>query len=77
MKFNYFPDVDALYIELREGSGADSDEIADGFVVDLDVDGRVIGLDISNASQRLDLKALEITGLSLPVMIGDKEAKLH
>jgi uncharacterized protein YuzE len=65
MKLHYYADTDSLYIELREGAGAEVREIAEGVIVDLDDQGRLIGLDIDHASIRLDLTTLETVALPL------------
>jgi uncharacterized protein YuzE len=65
MKLHYYPETDSLYIDLAARPSTDSREIADGLVVDFDAEGRVVGIDIQNASQSLDLKTLETE--SLPV----------
>ena len=66
MIFEYYPDTDMLYIQLAEGVSAESDEIAPGIVLDLDEHGRVIGVEIENASKTIDLSRLELR--SLPVV---------
>jgi len=66
MIFEYYPDTDMLYIQLAEGVSAESDEIAPGIVLDLDEQGRVIGVEIENASKTMDLSRLELR--SLPVV---------
>lgn len=77
MKLNYFPDTDSLYIELQSGPGVDSQEIADGMVLDFDASGNVIGLDIySGASQKVDLNALELVGLNMPVTVTEQHEVL-
>ena len=65
MKLHYYPETDSLYIEFRAGPGTETREISDGLNVDLASDGRVIGLDIDHASQRLDLSTLETEALPL------------
>lgn len=65
MKFHYYPDTDSLYIDLTEKPGVDSQEIRPGFVIDLDADGNIVGIDIDNASKVADLSRLDIE--SLPV----------
>lgn len=67
MRFRYYPDVDSLYIKFKEVPGADADEIADGVVADFDAEGNLVGFDIAHAAQKLDLQALEIVGLMIPV----------
>ncbi len=64
MKLHYYKDTDSLYIDLSAALSADSKEIADGLVVDFDGDGRVVGIDIQHASERIDLT--EITAEHLP-----------
>ncbi len=65
MKLHYYPETDSLYIELRSGPGAEVREVADGLNADIDATGNVIGLDIDQASQRLDLATLETVALPL------------
>jgi uncharacterized protein YuzE len=59
MKFYYYPDTDSLYIDLSERAGADSREVTDGVVADFDENGRIVGIDIDNASKIVDLTKLE------------------
>jgi uncharacterized protein YuzE len=59
MKFHYYPDTDSLYIELTQHAGVDSIEAAPGIVIDVDENGKVVGIDIDHASQSTDLYKLE------------------
>ena len=59
MKLNYYEETDSLYIDLSSMASTDSKEIADGLVVDFDAAGRVVGIDIQHASERIDLTSLE------------------
>ena len=63
MKLHYYPDTDSLYIDLNARPSADSREVADGIVIDLDADGNIVGIDIEHASQKLDLSTLETEAL--------------
>jgi uncharacterized protein YuzE len=65
MKLNYYPDTDSLYIALSTNVSADSNEVAEGVVLDFDADGRLVGIDIDNASHKLDLH--ELTTERIPV----------
>ncbi len=65
MKLHYYPDTDSLYIDLAAMPSADSQEIADGIVVDYDTAGRIVGLDIQHAAERLDLATLETEALPI------------
>ena len=59
MKLHYYPETDSLCIELKVEPGVEIREVADGFNVDLDSDGEVIGFDIDHASKHFDLSTLE------------------
>jgi uncharacterized protein YuzE len=63
MKLHYYPETDSLYIELSQAPGAETREVVDGLVVDLDANGNVIGFDIDNASRKLDLSRVETIAL--------------
>jgi uncharacterized protein YuzE len=63
MKLHYYPETDSLYIDLNSRPSVDSREIADGLVIDLDSEGNVVGIDIDQASKKLDLKTLEAIAL--------------
>ncbi len=59
MKLHYYPETDSLYIEFRPVPAADSDEVAEGVVMDVDEAGCVVGFAIDHASAGLDLTTLE------------------
>jgi uncharacterized protein YuzE len=58
MRLNYYPDTDSLYIDLSAKPSADSREVSDGVVLDYDEEGNLVGIDIDNASRKLDLSEL-------------------
>ncbi len=61
MKLSYYPETDSLYISLREGPGADVVPISDGIVVDVDEEGRPVGIDISAGAREIaDLSELQL-----------------
>jgi len=66
MKLRYYAETDSLYIELSQRAGADSLEVTEGLVVDLDEHGDVIGIDIEHASEKLDLQTVETVALPAP-----------
>ncbi len=63
MKLHYYPETDSLYIELKTTPGTETREIADGLLADFDAKGDVVGLDIDNASRKLDLSKIETIAL--------------
>jgi uncharacterized protein YuzE len=58
MKINYYPETDSLYIDLSEKSSVESREISEGIVLDYDETGNLVGIDIDNASSKVQLKEL-------------------
>ena len=66
MKLHYYPETDSLYIELSSGTAADSREVASGVVLDFGADGRLVGIDVDHASDKVDLSRLEGDGIPLP-----------
>jgi uncharacterized protein YuzE len=54
MKIEYDQQADAMYIRLRAGSVAESDEVRQGLVLDFDVEGQVLGIEILDVSKRTD-----------------------
>lgn len=70
MKFYYYPDTDSLYIDLSNKKGITTEEIKPGIVLDFDENNNLVGIDIDNASKKIDLSILEtkelpIKGLSV------------
>lgn len=61
MKLKYYPDTDSLYIDLSGKASVDSREISEGVVLDYDEAGSVVGIDIDNASKKVDLQELMVT----------------
>ena len=53
MKVRYDEEADALYIRLRRGEYYESDEIKEGFILDYDADGNIVGIEILEASSNL------------------------
>lgn len=68
MKLKYYPETDSLYIDLSSKASVDSLEISEGIVLDYDQDGNLVGIDIDNASHKIDLK--EITLSKIPADVG-------
>jgi uncharacterized protein YuzE len=58
MKISYDEDVDALYVRLGEQLPDGVVETAEGVNVDTTVDHRIVGIEILNASKRMDLKVV-------------------
>ncbi len=65
MKLHYYAETDSLYIELQAAPGVETREIADGLNADFDAAGTVVGIDIDQASAKLDLTTLETIALPM------------
>ena len=63
MKLNYYPDTDSLYIDLSERRSAGSREVSEGVVLDYDSAGKLVGMDIDNATNKVELKRLILSKL--------------
>jgi uncharacterized protein YuzE len=63
MKLNYYQETDSLYIDLAERSSTESRQVSEGVVLDYDAKGNLVGIDIDNASKKLELKTLVLTKL--------------
>lgn len=63
MKLNYHAETDSLYIDLSERQSVESREISEGVVLDYDAHGNLVGIDIDNASAKVELKELLLSKL--------------
>jgi uncharacterized protein YuzE len=67
MKLNYYPETDSLYIDLIDRASVESREVSAGVVLDYDAQGRVVGIDIDEASSTVDLAKLELQAPQMAV----------
>ena len=63
MKLNYCAATDSLYIDLSEQPSVESREISEGIVLDYDANGNLVGIDIDNASSKVQLQQLVLNKL--------------
>jgi uncharacterized protein YuzE len=67
MKLKYYSDTDSLYIDLSSQPSVESLEVSEGVVLDYDAAGNLVGIDIDNASQKVELKELTLSKLPAEV----------
>ena len=67
MKINYYAETDSLYIDLSSKPSVDSREVSDGVVLDYDAEGNLVGIDIDEASSKLEMKELILNKLPAEV----------
>ena len=60
MRIRYDPGVDILYIRLREGPIEESDEITSEFIADYGKDGKLMGIEILDASDVLGGREMRV-----------------
>jgi uncharacterized protein YuzE len=58
MKIYYDDEVDALYIELGNESPEGAVEISDGVNIDTTSEDKIVGIEILNASKRINLDTI-------------------
>jgi uncharacterized protein YuzE len=63
MKLNYYADTDSLYIDLSGQPSTESREVSEGVVLDYDALGNLVGIDIDNASKKVQLDTLVLNKL--------------
>ena len=65
MKLSYDKETDSLYIHLSNTPSVDSDEVADGVVLNFDSNGVLVGIDVQHASQKTDIESVSLSHLPL------------
>jgi uncharacterized protein YuzE len=63
MKLNYYEETDSLYIDLLNERSVKSTEISEGVVLDYDKDDNLVGIDIDNASRKLNLNEFSLNNI--------------
>ncbi len=64
MKVKYFKDTDTLYIEFCEGDVAESKELDENTILDVDARGNVCAITFEHASERTDVQRLTVEGIA-------------
>ncbi|MDP2683084.1 MAG: DUF2283 domain-containing protein [Deltaproteobacteria bacterium] len=72
MKIEYDKEVDALYIRIQEKKVSHTREVEEGINLDIDEEGKIIGLEIIGATERYSLE--DIFNLSTENLILEKNS---
>jgi uncharacterized protein YuzE len=64
MKVQYFEDTDTLYIEFKASAIADTKDLDENTVLDLDARGNVCAITFEHASARTDVRHLTVEGIA-------------
>jgi uncharacterized protein YuzE len=57
MKIRYFEDTDTLHIELKPGNVAETRDLDENTLVDVDATGQMLAITIEHAQERAELPA--------------------
>ena len=60
MKTSYDPATESLYIHLADHASVESVELTDGLIVDYDLDGVAVGIDMQRVSHATGFKGEEV-----------------
>jgi uncharacterized protein YuzE len=55
MNIKYFQDTDTLYIEFRKGDVAETRDLDEDTLLDVDSEGNIVALTMEHARQRADI----------------------
>ena len=55
MKIQYFQDTDTLYIEFKKAEVAETRDLDENTLLDVDREGNICGITVEHASQRTDI----------------------
>lgn len=64
MKLSYFGDTDTLFISFADVDVAETRDLDENTLIDLDAKGNVVAITMEHASQRANLAELVVTGLA-------------
>jgi uncharacterized protein YuzE len=57
MKTTYDPEVDALYVRFADAPVIESEEVSAGVVLDFDADGRIVAIELLDATKHISVGA--------------------
>ncbi|OQC08903.1 MAG: hypothetical protein BWX80_00079 [Candidatus Hydrogenedentes bacterium ADurb.Bin101] len=63
MKMKYYKVTDSLYIDLSENPSVESKEVSEGVVLDYDVNGNLVGIDIDNAASKVAMDKIVVSSM--------------
>jgi uncharacterized protein YuzE len=55
MRIQYFQDTDTLHIEFKAGHAAETRDLDENTLLDVDQNGHILSLTVEHASQRTDI----------------------
>lgn len=64
MKLSYYDDTDTLYIEFKDSDIAESKDLDENTILDVDAGGNVCAITFEHASERTDVRHLIVEGIA-------------
>ena len=64
MKIKYFQDTDTLHIEFRAADVAETRDLDENTLLDIDREGKICGITVEHASERADIPAFSFEQIS-------------
>jgi uncharacterized protein YuzE len=64
MKIKYFPDTDTLYIEFRATDVAETRDLDENTLLDIDREGQICGITVEHASERAGIPTFSFEQVS-------------
>ena len=64
MKMSYFAETDTLYIELKSTDIAESKDLDENTILDVDSEGNIVAITMEHASTRTDVQNLTLSGIA-------------
>lgn len=69
MKIQYDKIADAIYLYLKKGKVSKTIKMEDRLIVDIDKNGKIIGLEILGISSQVPKKEISKFGMKMPVLV--------
>jgi len=64
MKVSYFADTDPLYIELKSTGVAETRDLDENTLLDVDAQGNIVSITMEHASRRTDVQNITLSGIA-------------
>ena len=64
MKMSYFDDSDTLYIEFSSEDVAETKDLDENTLLDIDSNGNIVAITMEHASQRTDIGNVTLSGIA-------------
>lgn len=64
MKVSYLADTDTLYIELNDSGVAETRDLDENTLIDVDTEGNLVSITMEHASTRTDVQNIILSGIA-------------